>query len=443
MVTADRSRSFWQWWGDRDEWLLAAMTILPVSLIGSGLLLLLGPAMAIANRGWQRDRRFHRSLAIVAAALIAVTAAAGNGESWLGLANYLPFLLAMVLVAQVLRSRWRVRRFLVALVAGSWGIALLGLGQAIWGWSFRWVLLGSLVHVKLVGEYSGRPTSVFSNPNALAVYLVMVVAIAAGLWCDRRERPEREWGRRAERIVVAGGIGLGLPLLIATESRNGWLVALLVSTVALGILRRWLWLGLLLGAIAIPIGAAADVLGLRAIVPGTIWQRLAESVDPSSVGFESMVTRWRGWQLAVQMWREQPLVGWGWQSFGDRWAAQVPPPEVPLFHAHNIYLSIAAEGGLVALVALGLVWGWTMVRGWLVWRAERLDELSGYLMMGVNVALLAYFLAGILDAPFFDGRLNVVVWMVLAVVLASWRDIRSDRTDLQDSGDLQSLESQT
>ncbi|WP_017323982.1 O-antigen ligase [Synechococcus sp. PCC 7336] len=419
-------------WEQRDEWLLAAMVLLPVSLLGSGLLLVVGSGLAIVAAGWKRDRRFDRALMIVAAVLLGVTAAAGTGKSWLGLANYLPFMGGFALVSQVLRSRRQIRRFLLALVAGSWGFSIFGWGQVMWGWSFRFVTWGSLIHVKLVGIHAPRPTSVFENPNGLAILLLMVLAIAWGLWCDRDEGSEGGRDRWVEQVILAGAMGLGGPLLVLTESRNGWLVALLALGSVLVLMRRWRWVALLGVVAMVPVGAAANLLGLRWIVPSFVWQRLLASLDPNSVAFESMVSRWDGWVFAFQMWRERPLTGWGWQSFADRWAAQVPPPEVPLFHAHNIYLSLAAEGGLLALGAFGLVWGWTLWRGWQAWRWERRAGAGGFLLLGVNVALGAYFVAGLLDAAFFDGRLNVMVWMVLAVANSYWRWLKGggDRAEL-------------
>lgn len=415
------SPTVWQWWAHQDIWLLVAMIVLPVSLVLSALLTLVGSGLAIAQMGWRRDRAFHRMLVVAATLLLITTAVSGDGDSWVGVLNYLPFLLAFTLVSQVLRSRQRIHRFVWAIVSASIGFSLFGFGQALLGWQGRWSWLGGVLYVSLNNEHVPRPTSVFLSPNSLGIYLVLVLAIAWGVWQERQRSIRVPRWLQVSVPVLAGG--LGIPLLLLSESRNGWLVAVLILGLAFTLRRRW---RLLLGlgtVLSVPIAAAANLGGLRTLVPMVIWQRLADSVQPGSPSYISMVTRWQGWQLAVSMIAQKPLVGWGWQSFPDHWNAQTPPPEFPLNHAHNIYLSVMAEGGVIGLAAFLMLWGWVVWRGWQAWWWER-QAGRGLLILGINLALAGYFLAGLLDAPIFEGQLNVVTWMVLAIANSYWLCMR-------------------
>ncbi|MEL7475313.1 MAG: O-antigen ligase family protein, partial [Cyanobacteria bacterium J06555_12] len=413
----------WQWWGYRDTWLLTAMLVLPVSLALSALLTLAGSGLAIAQTGWRRDRAFHRMLTVAATLLSITTVASGDSDSWVGVFNYLPFLLAFTLVSQVLRSRQRIYRFVWAIGSASIGFSLLGLGQALLGWQGRWSWLGGVLYVSLNNEHAPRPTSAFLSPNSLGIYLVVVLALAWGLWGEHHRPVELpRWLQRATPLLVSG---LGVPLLVLSESRNGWLVAVLVLGLGFTIQRWWCLLFGLGTLLSMPIAAAANVDGLRAVVPTAIWQRLADSVQPGSPSYISMVTRWQGWQLATRMIAQKPLVGWGWQSFPGQWNAQVPPPEFPLNHAHNMYLSVMAEGGAIGLAAFVMVWVWVVWRGWQAWRWER-QEGRGALILGINLALGGYFLAGLLDTPIFEGQLNVVTWMVLAIANSYWLCLKEE-----------------
>ena len=85
-----------------------------------------------------------------------------------------------------------------------------------------------------------------------------------------------------------------------------------------------------------------------------------------------------------------------------------------------------AEGGAIGLVAFLMLWGWVVWRGWQAWFWER--QLGrGALILGVNLALGGYFLAGLLDTPIFEGQLNVVTWMVLAIANSYWLCVREER----------------
>ena len=416
-----------RWWSKQDVWLLVAMAILPISLALSAALVLVGSGLAIAQTGWRPDRPFQRMLVMSSSLLVVTTIASGSHDGWFGVFNYLPFILAFALVSQVLSSSVRIHRFLLAIAGGSLGFSLLGLAQAIWGWHVNWVWLGGIIHIHLLPEHLPRPTSVFLSPNSLGIYLVLVLPISWGLWCDRdRQVGLPQW---VTNLVPLAAIGLGLPLLVLSSSRNAWLVAVFVMAVGLAVQRCWRLLWALAVVLAIPIAAAADVWGTRRLVPQLIWQRLADSIQPDSSAYISMVTRWQGWQLAADMIAQKPLVGWGWQSFAHQWNSQVPPPPVyPLTHAHNIYLSLTAEGGVVGLMALLVIWGWTLWRGWNAWQWECRAGQSGHPILGVNLALVGFFVSGLLDAPIYDGRLNVVIWMMLAIANAYWLCLR--QTDL-------------
>ena len=355
-----RSLTTWKWWARQDSWLLLAMVILPISLAISAVLVLVGATLSIAQTGWRHDRPFHRMLAVASSLLVVTTIASGSNGGWIGVFNYLPFILAFALVSQVLVSRDRIHRFILAIACGSLGFSLLGLIQAIWGWSGTWVLMGGVIHIDLLGEHLPRPTSVFLSPNTLGIYLVLVLSIAWGLWGDRDRRVGLPQG--VSTVIPLAAIGLGLPLLGLSSSRNAWLVAVLVLAVGLTIRRCWrLLMGLAMG-LAIPIAAAANVWVTRQLVPRFIWQRLVDSIQPDSPSYISIVNRWQGWQLAVRSIAQKPLVGWGWQSFSDRWNSQVPPPVYPLKHAHNIYLSLTFDGGIICLAAFLAIWGHPIIR---------------------------------------------------------------------------------
>ena len=400
------------------------MLILPFSLALAALLVIGGCSLAIAQRGWRADRRFHPLLVVAATLLLVSSAASGNIDSWVGLLNYLPFILALALASQVLSSRQRIHRFALAIVGGSWIFSLLGLAQRIWGWHGRLSWLGGLIYGRLSDEHFPRPTSLFISPNSLGIYLVSILAVAWGLWLVRQRSIRRFSG--LSTAIPMGAWGLGLPLLGLSESRNAWLVAVVTTAIALAIHRNWKLMVGLVAAIGVPVAAAANWWGLRAIVPQSIWQRLADSVQPDSSSYISMVNRWEGWQLAASMIASKPLVGWGWQSFARQWSSQIPSPTYPLTHAHNIYLSIAAEGGMLSVFAFALIWGCPLWRGWQAWRWERRQGSGGHFILGVNLALAAYFLSGLLDAPLFDGKLNVAIWMLLAIVNAYWLCLKEE-----------------
>jgi len=92
---------------------------------------------------------------------------------------------------------------------------------------------------------------------------------------------------------------------------------------------------------------------------------------------------------------DHPVLGTGFTTFVLAYAEYTPPPHLPGFppHAHNLYLTFAAETGLIGLAALvAFLWaGATTVWRWHVASAPggpaRVD--SGIVFAAV-IALLAH-----------------------------------------------------
>ncbi|MGY2882387.1 O-antigen ligase family protein [Thermostichus sp. OS-CIW-28] len=399
-------------------WLLAAAALIPVNLAPSLLLALVGTIQGYTRYGGAilRDPLF----GLAALLSLAAVGVAFLGEDWRlslpGMFNYWPFLLMLPAFAAVLADRvsgtesFRVsgtescpvgrRRLAQVLVLGSGLMLLLGWGEVLWGWQghFFWG------PVWITGVAGGeRPAAAFTSPNILAIYLVIHLCLAAGLWLDRADR---DW---PQAVGLGAVLGLGSLLLLLTASRNGWGVGGLALMMGLALRRCWWGIGILAGLGLAGLAAAWDWPGWRAVVPRLIWSRLADTFDPQALYFSSTANRLDAWQFALQMVQERPLTGWGWQSFAALYNAQ-DPPEL-LGHCHNLYLHLAAEGGIPLLLGHLILWGWILARGWQAWRRSQESVLLGMLL-----ALTAFFASGLLDVVMLDGRIHLLVTLLLGAV---------------------------
>ncbi|MGY2946436.1 O-antigen ligase family protein [Thermostichus sp. MS-CIW-34] len=391
-------------------WLLAAAALIPVNLAPSLLLALVGTIQGYTRYGGAilRDPLF----GLAALLSLAAVGVAFWGEDWRlslpGMFNYWPFLLMLPAFAAVLASRGSGtescpvgrRRLAQVLVLGSGLMLLLGWGEVLWGWQghFFWG------PVWITGVAGGeRPAAAFTSPNTLAIYLVIHLCLAAGLWLDQADK---DW---PQAVGLGAVLGLGSLLLLLTASRNGWGAGGLALVIGLALRRCWWGIGILVGIGLAGLAAAWDWPGWRAVVPRLIWSRLADTFDPQALHFSSTANRLDAWHFALQMARERPLTGWGWQSFAALYNAQ-EPPEL-LGHCHNLYLHLAAEGGIPLLLGHLILWGWILARGWQAWRRSQESVLLGMLL-----ALTAFFASGLLDVVMLDGRIHLLVTLLLGAV---------------------------
>jgi O-antigen ligase len=83
----------------------------------------------------------------------------------------------------------------------------------------------------------------------------------------------------------------------------------------------------------------------------------------------AVIERLAHWQAALEMFRHNLWTGVGLggyePAYGDYALINWP---IALGHAHNIYLNLAAETGLIGLVAYLVLWGAIF---WQTWRATR------------------------------------------------------------------------
>jgi O-antigen ligase len=402
-------------------WLLAAAALIPVNLAPSLLLALVGTIQGYTRYGGAilRDPLF----GLAALLSLAAVGVAFWGEDWRlslpGMFNYWPFLLMLPAFADALASRGSGtefhpvgrRRLAQVLVLGSGLMLLLGWGEVLWGWQGHFFLGPVWITGVAGGE---RPAAAFTSPNILAIYLVIHLCLAAGLWLDRADR---DW---PQAVGLGAVLGLGSLLLLLTASRNGWGAGGLALVIGLALRRCWWGIGILVGIGLAGLAAAWDWPGWRAVVPRLIWSRLADTFDPQALYFSSTANRLDAWQFALQMVQERPLTGWGWQSFAALYNAQ-DPPEL-LGHCHNLYLHLAAEGGIPLLLGHLILWGWILARGWQAWRRSQESVLLGMLL-----ALTAFFASGLLDVVMLDGRIHLLVTLLLGAVWGASLEQRSTK----------------
>jgi O-antigen ligase len=191
-----------------------------------------------------------------------------------------------------------------------------------------------------------------------------------------------------------------LAALGASWSRGGWLgfgAALAVMAFALPRKARW---GALLVAALVVGGVGLYATGM---LPASVTARLTDFVQdirtgelnpledvrgvPINDANYAIVERLAHWQAALAMFRHNLWTGVGLGCYEPAYVdkafqyALINWP-IALGHAHNYYLNLAAETGLVGLTVYLILWG---VIFWQTWRVTR---RAGGLRRGIALGLL-------------------------------------------------------
>jgi O-antigen ligase len=257
---------------------------------------------------------------------------------------------AACLVAGAVAGRRRYRRRWLggAVLAGALVQVFFGARNANAGERTLWG-----VEVPITAD---RLRGTFFNPNHLAVYLEMALALAFawGWWASRRARSELAADRRVLALVPPALVWMTLFGGLAFTASRGGQAAVLAAIVVQGALlatvqRRRRWAPVVLGAAAAGAGiAAALAMGLRA-GPARMLATLPTDV--------SLGARHQAWSATLELWRSFPITGSGLGTFRDAFP-QVQPASLDgtWWHAHSAPLELLATTGLAGplLIATGL-----------------------------------------------------------------------------------------
>lgn len=206
-----------------------------------------------------------------------------------------------------------------------------------------------------------RAYGTFRQPNPYAGYLGLHLPLAIGLlitmWPKGRCHSLLTW------ISLGSLILMGMALIMSW-SRGGWLgFAVAVAIMALFASRRMALLSLAL-AVAV---AFFLLMGGLDLLPPSLIQRVSSAlpyvsgIDIRTVEVNddnwAVVERMAHWDAAWQMFAAHPWRGVGIGNYAVVYPQYALPRwQDPLGHAHNYPLNIAAETGLIGLLAYVLFW---------------------------------------------------------------------------------------
>lgn len=308
-------------------------------------------------------------------------------DVWMGLLEWGKWgqiLVMFLLVCDRLRgAQGRRRVFLV--IASLAGVAVF---QALVGlWQFG--LSEDLPEHFAIDARFYRAYGTFEQPNPYAGFLgltgallVGFVAVALWEWLTRimnhesrimnPESPITNY-RFGVLLFAFAAVAAGL---VASWSRGGWMgFAAALFIIAVMLPRRGMW-GLVLAVVIVVGGLALYAAGW---LPASIASRLTGFLeytrfeDVRGVGINdanyAVIERMAHWQAALSMWRERFWLGVGFGGYEAAYPAhRLVNWQYALGHAHNYYLNLLAETGVLGLAAYLVLLGSIFVR---LWRASR------------------------------------------------------------------------
>ena len=267
-------------------------------------------------------------------------------------------------------------------------------------------IVAAYVDAKLNPDMPGRVTSYFDNPNTFAEVLVILLPLVLGLALS-----SKTWrGRIAAEAVWV----LGLAALLMTYSRAGWIGFALSVVVLILSTRPMLLLPLF-----------AFCLAAIPLLPSAVWTRITTITNMSDTTTSS---RFPLYAAAWETIKREFLIGVGLGTDALKLYIKnyrLYHGSAPFVHAHNLYLEVWAEMGILGLGAFVGSLIWAVKRGFRM--AAACHRTAARTMTRAAAAgLCGIALCGMADYPWHYPRVMVVFWFLFAMTLAGAKVCRRE-----------------
>ena len=251
-------------------------------------------------------------------------------------------------------------------------------------------------------DWTLRPPGQGTNPNIVGGMLATIFPLALALLFSPRRR---------EQILGAVALGPFLIALVILQARGAWFALIGGLAVGAAFFRRWLvpvlpLLGLALLYVNQQTGGAetlSDVLYGKIGTPtgGTLQERMGM------------------WTQALDLLRAHPLTGIG--MGGYPYVAPYAPPYSPqapgmIFpHAHNVFLQVALDTGIVGLIGFA---GMLLLAMHAAWRAQR-DRFAYPLTLALLASFAVIVLHSLGDGVFWNLKAQWLLWILYGIAFAA------------------------
>ena len=305
---------------------------------------------------------------------------------------------------EVFINEKRIRIFLNFFLAAAFITVLNGIFQHYTGRDF---LKGHLIA-------GGRLNSFFYTANGFGAFLLPVIGVVSHLLYTSIAR-KKTW-------LLAAAMALFLFLILVclcwTYSRSSWIgfFSILFAMVLLDWRKIFFGAGVFLICALIFLPSLGKVRHMQLIVYQDTGFQKGESVE--SVLKQGGQGRIAFWEKAVSIIRSSPVCGTGLNTYTR--IIKKDPDMTKWWYAHNCYLQLAAETGLIGL--LSFLWVlFVVLRNGLRYSCRTKDQWPLAFLQGAVSGLFGFLIQSFFDNTFYTVQLGVLMWLFFGLIVALTR----------------------
>ena len=305
-------------------------------------------------------------------------------------------------IVDTLNSERRIRNFLYILFCSSLVLGVDGIYQHFTHKDF----IRHRRNLEIPRIYATFPT-----PNDFGCYLITIIPFLVTIFFTK-------FRFKVVRFLLGGLFILLFTCLIMTVSRGAW-YAFMASALFLGV---WIY----------PIGVFFLLLTLFIIITQPLYPTvIKERLDDTFLGFDATTLSDAGsverkifWQAGWKMFMSRPWIGMGLGTFMFNFKRFVIETyrEGPAY-AHNCYLQMLSELGLIGLASFLLILILFFYKGIKI-ILNRQKTFSWYMLLASLAAVLGYSVQMAVDTIFYSLDLGILFWILLGLGVVAMNNIK-------------------
>lgn len=326
-------------------------------------------------------------LGVYAVAAVTSFAMMNSFSIW---AIYFVFISMYFVIINTVNTKKLLMNLLTVFVLSGFLVCLYGVAQYVFGWDTAQAWMDE----EMFSDIKMRIYSTLGNPNVLGEYILLVLPASVGLmWVNKRFEA---------KVVYAAVSALMFGALILTFSRGCWIGIMAAAAIFITFAAGKLW-GL--GLIALPI--------IPMILPQSIINRFSSigNMEDSSTSYRVYI-----WMGTLAMIKDFWLSGIG---MGQKAFTQVYPfysyNGIVAPHSHNLFLQILVESGIVGIAVFLIIAVLFLRRVMTGYQAGGKGDSLSTIMTALSAGVCGFLLQGMFDNCFYNYRVMLVFWCVLAM----------------------------
>lgn len=321
----------------------------------------------------------------------------GGISSFRSAMTYAVLMLCYFMVVNLFDSRDWLGRCVIAIAVPSVLISLYGLfGYALSGMPSKWI------DTSMFHGISNRAVSIFENPNVLATYLILT---APFIWiCVFNKKISAKL-----RFCASVGAISSAVCIVLTWSRGAWMGIIAALLVFSLINYKYSLKYILIAVLTSPIWGR--------IIPKNVTSRF---MSIGNLADSSTYYRLYTWKGSLKMIADYWITGIG---VGESAFTQIYPLYSYIgiettVHSHNLFLQIAIELGVVALIVYLFTIFLVFQKGF--WCLNNSSDKWVKLFASASISgLTAALVHGMVDHIWYNYRVFFMFWIVTALVCVS------------------------